>query len=349
MGKWWHMERRTAAHARRSRLAALLRICRRVLLWPVLVGMLGWAVLAIYFSNLPAWLRPMAAGLFGVAAIALLLFVRPGRRGRLVVLILFVVVVVWYLAIPPSNNRNWQPDVAVLPFATIEGTKVTIHNIRNCDYRTETDFDVRHYDRTYDVDQLHTVDLFLSYWGSPSIAHTMLSFGFEGGDWVCISIETRKQQGEDYSALKGFFKQYELTYVVADERDVVRLRTNYRGEDVYLYRIRCSPALVRQVFLDYMKSVNSLKQNPEWYNALTSNCTSNIRGHTKAYAARSPWSWKLVFTGHVDEMVYENGSLDRSLPFAELRARCHINERAMAADHDVEFSKRIREGLPGPE
>src|SRR5204863_2170724 len=159
------------------------------------------------------------------------------------------------------------------------GDRLAIRNIRNCHYRSESDFDVRHYDKTFDLQKLRTADLFLIYWGSPSIAHTMVSFGFDGGDYVCISIETRKEVGESYSAIRGFFRQYELTYVIADERDLVRLRTNFRGEQVYLYHLVTDASVARLVFLDYLREVNSLKQRPEWYNAATSNCTTNIRGH----------------------------------------------------------------------
>ena len=175
----------------------------------------------------------------------------------------------------------------------------------------------------------------------------MLSFGFGNEGYVCISIETRKEKGEAYSAVKGFFRQYELTYVVADERDLVRLRTNYRGEQVYLYRLNAPPDVMRKVFLDYLLAVNSLKQRPEWYNALTSNCTSNIRGHTRPYARKSRWSWKLVINGYVDELAYDNGALNHDLPFAELKRHSQINARAKAADNDAEFSKAIRQGLPG--
>ncbi len=312
----------------------------------VLAGMGGWSMLAIYYSNLPATLRGVVA--FGLGAIFAVVLIRPRRRGVMSVIGGFVIVVVLWLAIPPSNTRNWQADVRVLPYATVEGTKVTIHNIRNCDYRTETDYEVRHYDRTFDIDRLRTADLFIVYWGSPSLCHTMLSFGFDENQYVCISIETRKEIGEDYSAIRGFFRQYELTYVVADERDLVRLRTNYRrNEEVYLYRTNAQPEVVREVFSDYLKSINSLKDRPEWYNALTSNCTSNIRGHTRTYAQRSRWSWKLIVNGYLDELIYSNGTLDRSLHFDELKSRSHINARARAADKDPDFSIRIREGLPG--
>ncbi len=331
-----------------SRRGRLPRVLGRLVLGLVCFGMTGWAVLAVCYSNLPVPLRAVAAITFGLGSVALLLFVRPRRRGLLAFVGLFTLVVVWWLMIPPSNERDWQPDVAVLPYATFEGNRVTIHNVRNCDYRSETDFDVHHYERTYDLDNLRTADLFLIYWGSPMIAHTMFSFGFGGDDYLCVSIETRKEKGEDYSALKGFFRQYELTYVIADERDLVRLRTNYRGEDVYLYRLQTKPDIVRNVFLDYLKHANSLNQQAEWYNALTSNCTTNIRGHARPYAA-SPWDWRILLNGRVDEMAYENGRLDRSLPFAELKARSHINERGKAADKDPAFSRRIREGLPGME
>lgn len=318
-----------------------------MLLIPVLAGMIAWSTLAICYSDLPAGLRPLAGVLFAVVAVGWLIYTRLRRRGLLVFFAVFAILVAWWLRIPPSNDRDWLPDVAVLSSATIEGNKVTIHNIRNCDYRSETDFEVRHYDRTFDVDKLRTIDLYLVYWGSPMIAHTMVSFGFEGDEYVCISIETRKEKGEAYSTVKGFFRQYELTYVVADERDVVRLRTNYRGEDVYLYRLHPAPDFARNVFLDYVRTIDSLSRRPQWYNALTQNCTTSIRGHTAPYAERPRWSWKLLINGYVDEMAYERGALDQSLPFAELKAASRINDRGSAADKDPAFSKRIREGLPG--
>jgi Domain of unknown function (DUF4105) len=225
---------------------------------------------------------------------------------------------------------------------------VTIHNIRNNDYRTETDYTVRYYDKTFDLATLRTADLFISSWGSPYIAHTSMSFGFGGDDYVAISIETRKSKDEDYSAIKGFFKQYELYYVVSDERDVVRLRTNYRGEDVYLYRLNAKPELVRGVFLDYFTYINHLKEQPEWYNALTHNCTTAIRGHVVPHAVTRRWpSWKLLVNGYLDERLYETKVVDQSLPFPELKAHSHINERAKAANDAPDFSKKIREGLPG--
>jgi hypothetical protein len=226
---------------------------------------------------------------------------------------------------------------------------VTIHNIRNCDYRSETDYTVRRYDKTFDLEKLKSVDLSLVYWGSPYIAHTMFSFGFEGEGFVCFSIETRKEIGEAYSTVKGFFRQYEITYVIADERDLIGLRTNYRGEQVYLYRLKAPADLVRKVFLDYLREVNALKERPEWYNALTGNCTTSIRGHTAPYNPDARFDWRMIVNGFIDEMLYERNVLDTSPPFPELKKKSLINERAKGLDKSPDFSRLIRVGLPGKE
>jgi hypothetical protein len=308
--------------------------------------LVAWGTLAIAYSNLPVAARWPAAIVF-VLTSGVLLFLVPSRTpGRWGFTALFSAVLGWWLLIPPSNNRDWQPDLAVLPFADIEGSKITIHNIRNCEYRTETDFDVRHYDAVLDLNRLETVDLALVYWGSPNIAHTMTSFGFSSGEVVCCSIETRKERGEGYSAIKGLFRQYELTYVIADERDLVRLRTNFRtGEDVYLYRLRMSNEQCRVLFLDYLRRANRLRAQPEWYNAATSNCTTAIRAQ-RAPSDRAAWNWRMLFNGHLDTLLYERGMLANALPFAELKARSLINPVARAAGYSADFSRLIRQGLP---
>jgi hypothetical protein len=309
--------------------------------------------LAIFYSTLPSVLRPIAAGGFVlVAMILILLGLRKGKRGAWsAFLVLFMMVITaWWLLIPPSNSRNWQPDVALLPYAEIKDNLITVYNVRNVDYRTETAYSVYHYDRTYDLTTLQSVDLFLVYWGSPNIAHPMMSFGFKDGSFLCISIETRKELGEEYSAVKGFFKQFELTYVVADERDVVRLRTNYRtGEDVYLYRFNVSMDYARKVLLDYLREVNSLKDHPQWYRAILTNCTTSILRHTTPFNPDARFDWRLIVNGHLDEMLYERGKINQRLPFAELKKRSLINQRAKAADKTSDFSRLIRMGLPGME
>lgn len=325
------------------------KILRNVLIaigWAILGVTTLWSFAALYFDVRIAWLRLPLAILFGLGIIAGVVLVRSSRKTG-VPLVGFVVVLLWWLTLQPSNDRDWLPDLAVLPYADIKGNEVLIHNVRNCDYRSETDFDVRYYDRSYDLDALRTADLYLVTWGSPDIAHTMVSFGFTNGDYVCFSIETRKEKGEEYSAVKGFFRQFELTYVVADERDVVRLRTNYRqGEEACVYRLTVGAEQARQLFLDYLRRVNQLHERPEWYNALTDNCTTAIRTQ-RAASDRAPWNWRMLLNGHLDELLYERGTIVTNLPFAELKKLSNINARAHAADQAADFSQQIRSGLPG--
>jgi Domain of unknown function (DUF4105) len=324
----------------------ILRIVTLVLIWTIFGLATCWSVAALFFDVRISWLRLPLAVIYGSGIFAGWIFLRRGWK-MAITSAGFLIVLTWWFSLQPSNNRDWLPDVAVLPYAAINGNQVVIHNIRNCDYRTETDYDVHYYDETFDLDQLRTVDLYLVTWGSPDIAHTMVSFGFTNENPVCFSIETRKEKGEEYSALKGFFRQFELTYVVADERDVVRLRTNYRqGEEARLYRLQVTPEQGRRFFLDYLRRVNALREHAEWYNALTDNCTTAIRTQ-RAAAARSPWDWRMLANGHLDELLYERGVIVTNLPFADLKKMSNINSRAKAADNAADFSQQIRKGLPG--
>jgi hypothetical protein len=219
--------------------------------------------------------------------------------------------------------------------------------VRNFVYRSETDYTERWETRSYDLSRLRGLDIFLIYWGSPSIAHTILSYQFDDGRHLAVSIETRKENGESYSALRGFFRQYELYYVVADEGDVVRLRTNYRHEDVYLYRLRTPPAVARAILLDYLETINRLARQPAWYNALTDNCTTTIRLHASHVVEGIPHDWRWLANGYVDELFYELGVLNRDLPFAQLKSFSYINPKAQPVSPDGNFSEAIRKGLPG--
>jgi hypothetical protein len=315
-----------------------LRIC--------LLALAGLAALVISHTHLPLYLRTLFAGTLGAGMLALAGGLGD-RRTLWGFLAAAALALGWWLLLQPSNNRNWQPDVALLPWAEIRGNSITIHNIRNCDYRSETDYTVRHYDKTFDLARLKSVDLVKVHWGSPLIAHTMLSFGFEGGGQICISFETRKEVGEAYSNIMGFFRQYEVTYVVADERDLIGLRSNYRGEQVYLYPLITSTDFARNVLLDYLRKINSLRERPEWYNALTGNCTTGMRTHTAPYDPDKRFDWRMVVNGYLDEMLYERKVIDTSLPFAELKRRSLINTRAQGEDKSPDFSRLIRAGLPG--
>ena len=333
-------------HGKAGNLRGALRVLGLAVLGCALLLLTLWAAAALYFDVRAPWLRVPLAAIYGLGMLAVWVWVR--RPWKLAVTaVAFTLVLTWWLSLRPSNDRDWLPDHAVLPWAEISGNRATLHNIRHCAYRTETDFDVHYHDKSFDLDQLRSLDLFLVYWGSPLIAHTMVSFGFADGDYVCISIETRKEKGEGYSAVKGLFRQFELIYVVADERDAVRLRTDYRqGEDVYLYRLAISPEQTGVRFLEYVRRINELHARAEWYNAVTANCATSIRVQHDA-ARRAPWDWRMLANGKADELLYARGVLDRSLPLAELKRRSLINERARAADDDKDFSRRIRAGLPG--
>jgi hypothetical protein len=292
---------------------------------------------------------PAGLALAGLVTLGALFF----RRWRWRVLAVFVMLVVpiagWWASLRPSNDRVWQPDLAVLASAKIDGDLVTIRNIRNVDYRTETDYTPRYYDKTFDLRKMDRVDLVAVYWIGPAIAHLFLTFGF-GDDHLAISIEARKERGEGYSSLGGFFRQYELVYVVADERDVIRLRTNYRKdppEDVYVYRLQGSMDVARRIFLDYVRSINALVERPEFYNTLTSNCTNVIFLHARVNPGHVPFSWRILLSGYAPEYLYEQGRLDNTLPFAELQRRSRVNPAGQAADQAPDFSRRIRVGLPG--
>lgn len=302
-----------------------------------------WAMGALYFDLPVRSLRAPLALIYGGAMLAMLILVKKRARGMALVAVCFAVVLAWWLTLKPSQDRDWKLEVAVLGSAVIEGDRVTVHNVRNFDYRTEHDFTPRYETRSYDLPKLRGVDLFVTYWGSPSIAHPILSFDFAEDGRLCFSIETRSQRGQSYSAIGGLYRQFEQIYIASDERDVIRLRSNFReGEDVYLYRFNASPKTARGAFLEYIRSLNELHERPRWYNAIKNNCTTAIRSQRTA-AERAPWDWRMLANGYADEMLYERGTIDRlSLSFDELKRRSHINSRARAATDAPDFSERIR-------
>ncbi len=312
--------------------------------WAVAIVAVAWAFGALYF-DFPR-IGALAAILFVVLLLAAIIFVRGQLLKLSIVLGAFAVVLSWWLTLKPSNDRAWQPDVAQTAWAEINGDEVTVHNVRNCGYRTETDFTPHWETRTVRLSQITGMDVAINYWGSPWISHPIVSFQFADALPLCFSIETRRTIGQKYSALAGLYRQYTLIYIVADERDVIRLRTNYRREDVYLYRTLASPAQARERFLEYIKAMNMLHQHPRWYNEVTANCTTSIRTQ-RSVNERAPWDWRMLINGEADELLYERHAIVTGrLPFSELKQRSLINERARAADNSPDFSQLIREGLP---
>jgi hypothetical protein len=324
---------------------------RIIILAPILFAVTAWATLVVLFTGPDgaAWTRPGLASACALASVAALLWLRPFWKALAVWGTAMAMVLFWWGTLRPSNESDWQPDVVKLSWAEVHGDVLTFHNVRNFNYHSETDFAPRYEDRVYDLSKLRGYDLFLSYWGSPAIAHTIMSWDFEDSLPLAISIETRKKKGQQYSAVKGFFRQYEIIYVAADERDVVRLRTNYRDEQVYLYQLKVSPERAKALLLDYVATMNTLVETPEFYNALVDNCTTSISRHVRNIAPETSFiDWRLLANGYGDEMLYEHGTLDTRLPFAELKARSLINVQAKALDQDPAFSHLIREALPDP-
>jgi hypothetical protein len=307
----------------------------------------AWAAAALYFDLLPGTsLRTLGASSYGLAMVGALLTFRGRGKAIAICLAGFALVLAWWLTLKPSNDRAWQPDVAQTAWAEIDGDHVTIHNVRNCDYRTEGDYTPHWETRTVRLSQITGIDLAIDYWGSPWIAHPIASFQFADAPPLCFSIETRRKVGQAYSTIGGLYRQFELIYIVADERDVIRVRTNYRKEDIYLYRTTISPAQARERFLEYIHSLNALRNKPRWYNAITTNCTTSIRTQHPANE-RVPWDWRILLNGKGDELLYERHVIvTNGLPFAELKTRSLIDTRARAANDSPDFSKLIREGLP---
>lgn len=331
-------------------MKGVVRFAGFLILLVLIVASGIWSVLALLFAgpdielSRNAWVA--GQGLIVCVALAALFSHRWRWYVLGVYLLSFAAVLAWWGTIEPSNSRDWQTDVAILPSATIEGDIVTVHNIRNFDYRSETDYTPAYYDRTFDLRQLQGVDVVAVYWMGPAISHIFLSFAFKDGEHLAVSIETRKEKGEDYSTIKGFFRRYELYYVVADERDVIRLRTNFRYnpvEDVYVYRAKGAIEDGRRLFLSYINKVNALHEHPEFYNTLTTNCTTSIWLNTHVNENHLPFDWKILVSGYLPELLYESGRLEAGgMSFSELQRSVHVNERARAANDAAGFSQLIR-------
>src|SRR5262245_43770987 len=319
-------------------LAALGFLCK--------VVFATWSTLAIYYSNLPwQWARLALAVAFAVLSIWALWLART-RRALLIFVALCLCVIGWYLSIRPTHDRQWRPDLAVLPRAYIDGDRVRITGVRDFEHHTTHDFTVRYQGRELSISHVTSIDFFLAYFMPPFVAHTFLSFNFDNAPPVCFSIEKRIDEGRAFKAVASLFRQFELIYVVGDERDIVRLRTNLRHEDVYMYRIRTTPDRARRLFRIYLQRINELYAQPEFYHLLKNSCTINIVRYARIVG--KPWrvDFRHLLNGLIENYLYNMGLIDTDLPFAELRPRSRINEAAKAADNAPDFSKRIRAALP---
>ena len=330
----------------------IVRIVSRLLLTLLIAILTGWAALALWY-HFPAQesIRGLAGGLF--ILIGLYTIIAVFGRLRLPVLVTFIAafgaVLIWWSTIRPVQNADWAPDVARQVTGTFEGDILTLMNVRDFEWRSDSDFTERWISRTYDLTKLRTLDLFMSYWAGPEMAHTIMSFGFEGGDYLAWSIEVRRLKGGEFSPVADLFKSNPLVIIAADERDVIRLRTNIRHEDVQLYRLRAPPQRVRPLLLEYVADANRLAETPRFYNSITTNCTTTIVKMMRLVGDAMPFNWRFIVNGYLPVYAYDRGALDTRVPLPELKALAHIDKRAGEAADSSDFSQLIRVGVPFPQ
>lgn len=329
--------------------AGILRLAATLLATFLVACPAIWGAMALWYQ-LPGGtaLKTLGVALWVGLSLAVLMTLWQGRAalGLLVFAAAFVGLLVWWHRLPPTNDRIWADDVAQMTTGTVDGDRVTVHNVRDFDWRSNSDYTQRWETRSYDLDRLDSVDMIMSYWTGPAIAHMLVSFGFNDGRHVVFSVEIRRGKRESYSEFGGFFKEFELSVIAADERDVIRVRTNVRGEDDYLYRVRMPLSAMRSLFLGYIDEANSLVRAPRFYNTITANCTTLVYHMMQRIVGYLPLSYRLLLSGYMPEYVYSVGGLDTRYPLAELRALGRITERAKQADRSENFSADIRQGIP---
>ena len=332
-----------------------MRLTARILIAIVLslavLCVTAWVAFALrYRLPVPELARAILAGIFALFGFATIIALFTRQRMRLLAAFVLVlgVVQVWWSTIRPPGHADWAPEVARQVTGTRNGDLLTLTNVRDFEWRSKTDFTERWTTRTYDLKKIRSADLFMSQWGNPNIAHVILSFGFEDGNYIAWSIEVRRLVGGEFSPVADLFKSDPLVIIAADERDVIGVRSNFRGEDVQIYRLTASPEAARALLLEYVLDANALSTTPEFYNSITTNCTTTIVKMMRAVGDVVPFDWRLIVNGYLPEYAYDRGALDTSLPLADLRERAHIDERAKAAGLSPEFSRLIRIDVPSP-
>jgi hypothetical protein len=332
-----------------GRLAStIVWICLSAL---VIAPLTAWAALALWFRlPAPEWAKAAAAGVLVILAFAtvLALFTRRRWVALWVFALVFGGIVVWWGSIKPPADGDWAPDVARQTTGMLDGDILTLSDVRDFDWVTDNDFSERWSKRSYDLSRLKTLDLFLAYWGGPEMAHLIMSFGFEGGEKLAWSVEVRREKTGQFSPIADAFKSHTLVYLATTERDSVRLRSNVRGEDVRLYRLRASPEAARTVLLQYVAEANELAERPAFYNSLTTNCTTAVVKLIRTAGGTLPFDWRLIVNGYLPGYLYDHGAVVTTIPLSELMALARIDERARAADQSPEFSRLIRVGVPSP-
>lgn len=326
-------------------LSSIISTIFKIVIITALLLTWAWGSMAIFYAfPSSAWLKTVLLTLFASSLPIIFILTRSFAKGSTICCCTLIPLFIWWQTLHPTNNKTWSADVARISHGDISNEILTLHNVRNFSYSAEDIITNEQWEtREYDLNKLTGIDLYLSYWASEHIAHTLLSWTFQDRAPLAISIETRKDITQEFSATKGFFKQFELSYVAADERDIIRLRTNYRKERVYLYPLQVSTDTARALLLDYLAEMNHLVDEPEFYNALTKNCTTTIRIHTNAISEGTipPIDWRLIASGHLDEYLYEEGVFKSKIPFEELRQKSRIDEQMQSLGED-KFSENIR-------
>src|SRR5450631_4518271 len=330
--------------------ASSLRTAAAVLATLLIIFPAFWGGFALWYQ-IPGGqsFKGLCVLLWGAFSFAMLIALWQGRitLGVIAFTVALIGLLLWWTRLTPTNDHDWADDVAQITTGTVAGNRVTLHNVRNFDWRTQTDYTQRWETRSYDLDHLATVDMIMSYWNRPSIAHMLISFGFDDGAQVVFSVEIRRRKIQLFSEIGGFFKEFELSIIAADELDVIRLRTNVRGESVYLYRLQLPTAAMRSLFLGYIGEANHLDIAPHFYNTITVNCTTLVYQMMKRIVGHLPLSYRLLFSGYMPEYVYSVRGLDRRCSLEELRTRGFITDRAKQCDRSAHFSADIRKGIPG--
>ena len=307
-----------------------------------------WCLVAIYFlpNFFPwLWLRILLITIMSLGIPTTLFFCKCNKYSLISSYSVCLLVILLFCCKKPSNDRNWAVSVAKLPYVSFKDNLVIVHNVRNFNYRTTEDFDIRYYDKIYDVNKLESLYLALSYWdGNKTVAHAIFSFGFSNGDFLAVSSEVRLTKGKEISLLGGIFNEYEIIYILADERDVLKLRTNYRKEEVFLYELQTKNGQVdiEKFFYYLMKKVDTFEDNPRFYNTLTTNClTSLLHDFSVAVHRKLRFDIRLIKNGYFDELLYEEGAIKTwGLPFKKLKKERHINQ--YVEKNPTNYSKKIR-------
>jgi hypothetical protein len=320
----------------------------QVMGWLMLALLLAWVVGAVVFDLPGGWMGQVLAALLIPGSVSAAIWWRPRWKAALAIALMGLAVWVGWLQLNPSNDRDWLPELAEEAWAEVNGDEVTVHQVRDFDYRSVTDFTSHWKTRTVKLSQITGMDIAITFWGSEIMAHPILSFQFADDSPLAFSIETRKEKGEAYSAVGGFYRQFELLYVAAEERDVMRLRTHIRkGENLFLYRTTLSAEQARQRFMEYVNAMNYLKEHPAWYNAITLNCTTAIRAQ-RAESRRMAWDWRILVNGKFDQLLYDRGMLEaQGLSFERLKRAAYVDPLQVPAVAGSDYSKAIRQGRPG--